>query len=139
LTAYLAYDLHYGHSHDWGPGAGKTPPTLVAAYLDVAYNQGHGVEAAQMYFLPTTVDHNPESADRRDGPPIKHEIKELIGQGLTVAVYHHIEAAHGEPAMDAVDFYKTKNGRILERFRISQFASAAVDSQAVPAAPAAPK
>jgi predicted SnoaL-like aldol condensation-catalyzing enzyme len=118
ITALLAYKMHSGQ--DWSAGAGKTPRAYVADYLDIAYSKGMGVEAAQKYFLPTTVDHNPDSADRRDGPPIKHEIREIIADGMTVAVYHHIEAARTEPAMDVVDIYKTKKGRIVERLRIGQ-------------------
>jgi predicted SnoaL-like aldol condensation-catalyzing enzyme len=118
ITALLAYKMHSGQ--DWSAGAGKTPRVYVADYLDMAYTQGMGVEAAQKYFLPTTVDHSPDSADRSDGPPIKHEIREIIADGMTVAVYHHIEAARNEAAMDVVDIYKTKKGRIVERQRVSQ-------------------
>jgi predicted SnoaL-like aldol condensation-catalyzing enzyme len=118
LTAYLIYDMHHGQ--DWSGGQGHTPRTFIMDYLDMAYAQGHGVEAAQKYFAPAAVDHSPYSADRMDGPPITHNVRQIIEDGLTVAVYHHIDAARGEPELEVVDIYKTKRGHILERTRIRQ-------------------
>ncbi|MGD9841760.1 MAG: hypothetical protein AB7F79_04110 [Steroidobacteraceae bacterium] len=119
LTAYFIFSMSQGH--DWSGGAGLTPRQFVADYLDLAYTQGRGVEAAQKYFAPDAVDHSPDSAERKDGPPIAHEIKQIIADGYTVSVYHHIDAARGEPALDVVDIYQTiRGGRISERTRISQ-------------------
>jgi predicted SnoaL-like aldol condensation-catalyzing enzyme len=130
LTAYLIYDMHHGQ--DWSGGQGHTPRQFVADYLDLAYTQGRGVEAAQKYFAPTAVDHSPDSADRMDGPPIAHDVKQIIEDGLTVAVYHHVDAARGAPALEVVDIYKTRRGHILERTRISQPGAAPGRSSQVP-------
>ena len=120
LTLWLGYSMH--HDQDWSAGQGKVPREYVADYLKMAYDQGRGEDAAKTYFLPTTVDHDPQAADRRNGPPIHHSIKAIIADGMTVAVYHHIDATGTDPSQDAVDIYTTKKGRIIERQRIRQIA-----------------
>ncbi|MGE0113319.1 MAG: hypothetical protein AB7T07_00320 [Steroidobacteraceae bacterium] len=134
ITLLLAFRMHHGQ--DWSGGAGKTPREFVTDYMEIAYTQGRGTEAAEKYFLPTTIDHSPNSIERSDGTPIQHEIKDVIGDGLTVAVYHHIEAARGQPAQDVVDIFKTKKGRIIERQRFIQSADGAAATASEEPAPA---
>lgn len=121
ITLSFTYSLHFNPRWygDNGPGVGKLPRVIVLNYMKQAYDEGKGVEAARGYFSPTMVDHNPGSTELRDGPPIRHEIKRVIAEGLMVAVYHRVEAARGEPAIDVLDVFKTGayTGRIAERQR----------------------
>jgi hypothetical protein len=121
IAVTIALGLYMNAGSDWSAGADQTPRQYIADYLDTAYTQGLGKQAAERYFLPTTVDHHADSPDRFDGPPIKHQVKLIIADGMTVAVHHHIDAARGQPAQEVVDIYKTSRiGRIIERTRISQ-------------------
>jgi len=121
ITLSFTYSLHfnprwYGNN---GPGLGKLPRVIVLNYMKQAYDEGKGGEAARGYFSPKIVDHNPGSIELRDGPPIRHEIKQVIAEGLVVAVYHRVDAARGEPAIEVLDVFKTGayTGRIAERQR----------------------
>ncbi|AKC72233.1 hypothetical protein MB84_08155 [Pandoraea oxalativorans] len=120
LTCWIAYDLHFNTKWDWGPGAGKLPVEIVQGFMSEAYGDGRGVQAAKDYFTPDAKDRNPLSADRKDGPPIRHDTLGVVAQGLSVAVHHCISAAGDDPALNAVDIFRTKNGRIVERTRIAQ-------------------
>ena len=118
LTLYMAYDLN--HTFEWNAGAGLTPRVFVGQYLDLAYGQGQGVKAAKEYFAADAVDHAADAIDRQDGAPIPHQVRQIIADGPTVAVHHHIDATRGQPAMDVVDIYQSARGRITERTRIVQ-------------------
>lgn len=133
LTGYIAYDLN--SKFDWSAGAGLTPREYIAKYLDIAYTQGRGATAAAEFFAPNAVDHVADAIDRQDGEPIPHQVKAIIADGTTVAVYHHVEAARGQPAQDVVDIYKSLRGKITERERIVQ--STAPVATAAAAGPAA--
>ncbi|QYY29481.1 hypothetical protein K2O51_04615 [Cupriavidus pinatubonensis] len=125
IALSFAYSLHFNPRWygDNGPGVGKLPRTIVLDYMKQAYDTGRGAEAAKGYFSPKMVDHNPGSIELRDGEPIRHEIRQVIAEGLVVAVYHRVEAARGQPAVDVLDVFKTGayTGRIAERRRFVQF------------------
>ncbi|WP_349606159.1 hypothetical protein [Cupriavidus sp. DF5525] len=143
ITLSFTYSLHFNPRWygDDGPGVGKLPRVIVLNYMKQAYDDGKGVEAARGYFSPKMVDHNPGSIELRDGPPIRHEIKQVIAEGLVVAVYHRVEAARGEPAIEVLDVFKTGayTGRIAERkrFILSAASGAAVAKSAALAEPVA--
>ncbi|MFS8979124.1 hypothetical protein PO002_32330 [Cupriavidus necator] len=121
ITLCFTYSLHFNPRWygDNGPGVGKLPRVIVMDYMKLAYDKGQGAAAARAYFSPKVLDHNPGSIELRDGQPIRHEIRQVIGEGLVVAVYHRVEAARGEPAIDVLDVFKTGayTGRIAERKR----------------------
>jgi len=125
IALSFAYSLHFNPRWygDNGPGVGKLPRTIVLDYMKQAYDKGRGAEAAQGYFSPKMIDHNSGSIELRDGPPIRHEIRQVIAEGLVVAVYHRVEAVRGEPAVDVLDVFRTGayTGRIAERQRFVQF------------------
>jgi predicted SnoaL-like aldol condensation-catalyzing enzyme len=127
-TALLTWYMSYGA--DWSGGAGKTSRAFVTDYVHMAYDQGLGAAAAKEYFDVKMVDHNPNAADRQDGEPIKHEIKNIIADAMTVAVYHHIDATRGEPEQDVVDIYRTFRNHIVERTRVSQVSITATPNAA---------
>ncbi|WP_254601784.1 hypothetical protein [Cupriavidus taiwanensis] len=132
ITLGFTYSLHfnprwYGNN---GPGVGKLPRVIVLDYMKLAYDKGQGAAAARAYFAPKVIDHHPGSIELRDGEPIRHEIRQVIAEGLVVAVYHRVEAARGQPAIDVLDVFRTGaySGRIAERQR---FILSAPDGNAV--------
>lgn len=137
IALCFAYSLHFNPRWygDNGPGIGKLPRVIVLNYMKQAYDEGKGVQAARGYFSPKMVDHNPGSIELLDGPPIRHEIRQVIAEGLVVAVYHRVETARGEPAAYVLDVFKTGayTGRIAERQRFI-LSAAGVDAVAKPAA-----
>lgn len=105
----------------FSPSSGLTARGLVKAYYKAAYDEGRGKDAAAAYFAPDMVDHAAGAIDRENGPPIPHRIEKIIADGMTVAVYHRIDAARGAPAMDVVDIYEADRfSRVHERWRIVQ-------------------
>lgn len=121
ITLCFTYSLHFNPRWygDNGPGVGKLPRVIVLDYMKLAYDKGQGATAARAYFETKTIDHNPGSIELHDGSPIPHEIRQVIAEGLVVAVYHRVQAARGERAIDVLDVFKTGayTGRIAERQR----------------------
>jgi hypothetical protein len=118
FTAGIYYTMHYRMGWDWNaPGIGRLPQEIVRGYLAEAYDKGDGAKAAHDYFSPDIVDKAPQAQDRRDNMPVPHEIRMMVGQGARVVVFHRIGPAAGEPAVDAVDLFETRNGRIVRRER----------------------
>lgn len=118
FVAAVYYSMHYRLPWDWNaPGNGKLPQDIVGSFLHEAYDEGRGAAAVRDYFAPTAIDLAPDAADRRDGAPIAHQIRATVAQGLTVVVFHRIAPARGEPGLDAIDVFHTKDGRILRRER----------------------
>ncbi|MPM65095.1 hypothetical protein SDC9_111987 [bioreactor metagenome] len=109
---------------DNGPGVGKLPREIVAGFMKQAYDDGKGAQAVARYMAPKSVDLAMDAADRKDGAPIKHTIRRVVAEGLNVVVWHCIDDASG-PSMETVDFFRTRDGRIVDRARPS--------SQALPA------
>lgn len=121
LTAAVAHDMATNPrwAGDKGPGVGKLPRQIVSGYLSKAYDEGKGAEAVALYMAKNAVDHAKDASDRVDGAPIKHTVKWVIAEGLTVAVWHCIEASRGEPTREVVDIFRTQNGRIVGAIRPS--------------------
>ena len=71
----------------------------------------HGISVAGHFYFPSQWPAL---------PPIPHQVRQIIADGPTVAVHHHIDATRGQPAMDVVDIYQSARGRITERTRIVQ-------------------
>jgi predicted SnoaL-like aldol condensation-catalyzing enzyme len=124
FTGAVYYTMHYNPRWDWtAPGVGKLPQEIVHDFMDQAYTKGHGSSAAKSYFAKDAIDNVPDAQDRRDGTPLPNEVREIIAQGLTVAVLHRIGASRGEPSVDVIDVFRTKNGRIVRRDRyLTKFA-----------------
>ncbi len=105
---------------EFSASSGKTGREVVADYLAMAYDQGRGADAADMYFTADVADFAANAIDRRNGRPIEHEVLSLIADGMTVAVHHRIAPAAGEPAMEVVDIFKVDRfSQIQERRRIT--------------------
>jgi hypothetical protein len=118
FTAGIYYTMHYRIPWEWSaPGIGKLPQEIVRGYMAEAYDKGQGAKAASDYFSPQVVDSAPEAQDRRDGAPMPHEIRTMLGQGAQVVVFHRIAAARGQPVTDVIDLFETRNGRITRRDR----------------------
>lgn len=117
---------------DKGPGVGALPRQIVQGFITKAYDEGKGAEAATLYLDSKTIDYAPDASDRKDGAPLKHTVNKIVAEGLNVTVWHCIEAARGEPTQEVVDFFKTRGGRIVERFRVQ---GAQLGDASCPAAP----
>lgn len=118
FTGAVYTTMHDNPRWDWtAPGVGKLPRDIVAEFMDRAYAQGQGGTAQQSYFAKDAADNAPAAQDRRDGPPIPHQVRQVIAQGMTVAVIHRIGPARGEPEMDVIDVFTIKDGRIAARTR----------------------
>ena len=124
FTATVYYTMHYNPRWDWSaPGIGKLPRQIVSEYMDEAYTKGRGGAAHRNYFAKDAVDNVPAAQGRRDGAPVPHDVRDVIAQGMVVAVVHRIAPARGEPAMDVIDVFRIKDGRIVRRDRYpTQFA-----------------
>lgn len=122
LTAYVAQNLHFNPRWygDDGPGVGKLPRQIVAGYMDIAYGKGQVSEAAKRYYTPKTVDVTPGAVYRADSAPLTSTVREVIAEGLNVAVHHCVEAYGGQPAHEVVDMFRTWNGRIVWRKTVAQ-------------------
>lgn len=106
---------------DFSPTSGKTARGFIGDYLELAYDKGQGAKARTAFFAPDAKDHAPDAIDRTDGVPIPHVVHKIVADGMTVAVYQHIGATRGAPAMDVVDIYEADRfSRIRERWRIVQ-------------------
>lgn len=110
--------FHYRIPWDWdAPGTGKLPQEIVRGFMAEAYGEGRGAAAVRDYFLPDAPDNALEAQDRQDGEPMPHEVVSVVAQGQTVVVIHRIAAARGEPALEVIDVFETKRGRIVSRKR----------------------
>lgn len=118
FTAAVFQTMHYNPRWDWtAPGVGKLPREIVTDYMKLAYEQGQGGTAAKGYFAKDAKDNAADAQDRVDGAPIPHEVRSIIGQGMTVVVVHRIAPARGQAAMDVIDQFEIKDGRIARRDR----------------------
>lgn len=124
FAAAIYYTMHYNPRWDWtAPGIGKLPRQIVGEFMDEAYAKGRGGAAHQSYFAKGAVDNAPTAQDRRDGAPVPHDVREVVAQGMTVAVTHRIAPARGEAAKDVIDVFRIKDGRIVRRDRyLTKFA-----------------
>lgn len=115
FTVAVYYTMHDNPRWDWtAPGVGKLPQQIVREFMDEAYVEGRGRAAHDAYFAKNAVDNVPAA---QDGDVGTHEVREVIAQGMTVAVVHRMVPAHGEPAVDAIDVFRIKDGRIVRRDR----------------------
>jgi hypothetical protein len=118
FTGAVYYTMHYNPRWDWtAPGVGKLPRDIVAEFMDQAYAQGRGGTAQHSYFAKDAVDSAPAGQDVRDGAPVPDAVRQMIAQGMTVAVIHRIGPARGEQGMDVIDVFAIKDGRIARRDR----------------------
>ena len=118
FTATVYYTMHYNPRWDWtAPGVGQLPRDIVHGFMSEAYGKGQGAAAHQRWFSPKASDNAPGAADRQDGAPIGDEVRQIVAQGMTVAVIHRIAPARGATAQDVIDVFEIKDGRIARRDR----------------------
>lgn len=118
FTGAVFYTMHNNPRWDWtAPGVGKLPRDIVAEFMDQAYAKGQGGTAQQRYFAADAADNAGDAPDRGDGAPVPHQIRQVIAQGMTVAVIHRIGPARGAAGLDAIDVFTIKDGRIARRDR----------------------
>lgn len=122
LTGYVAQNLHFNPRWygDDGPGVGKLPREVVAAYMDKAYRQGQVSEASKLYFTPKTIDATPTAAYRNHSAALKTTVRQVVAEGLNVVVHHCVEATGDQPSREVVDMFRTWNGRIVWRKTIAE-------------------
>lgn len=122
LTAYVAQNLHFNPRWygDKGPGVGKLPREVVTGYMDMAYGQGKVAEAEKLYYTPKTIDVTPKAVYRAGAAPLHSTVRQVIAEGLNVAVHHCVDAYGDQPAHELVDMFRTSNGRIVWRKTIAQ-------------------
>ena len=121
LTAVLAYHLHPDTAQ--APGAGLTPATLVAEYLQLAYASGKPEEAQEMYVSAELAGRDKTLALTAEGRPRADKVLKTVAQGSTVVVYQRIAGPPGASDLDVVDIFKIAKNRISEHFRVSQDAA----------------
>lgn len=118
FTAVVYQAMHDNPRWDWtARGIGKLPREVVGDFMQQAYAKGRGGSAALDYFTTGAEDNAQNAQDRRDGNPIPHDVRSVIGQGMTVIVFHRIGPARGEPQLDVIDRFEVKDGRIARRDR----------------------
>lgn len=126
LTGYVAQDLHFNPRWygDNGPGVGQMPREVVAGFMGIAYGQGDPAQAARLYTTPKTTDLTPDAVYRHASAPLKSTVRQVVAEGLNVAVHHCVESGTGtgagQGAHELVDMFRTGNGRIVWRKTIAQ-------------------
>lgn len=122
LTGYVAQDLHFNPRWygDDGPGVGQMPREVVAGYMALAYGQGDPAQAAKLYYTPKTVDLTPDAVYRQGGAPLASTVRQVVAEGLNVAVHHCVQGGAGQGAHELVDMFRTGNGRIVWRKTVVQ-------------------
>lgn len=122
LTGYVAQDLHFNPRWygDKGPGVGQMPREVVAGFMGIAYGQGDPAQAAKLYYTPKTTDLTPDAVYRQPAAPLNSTVRQVVAEGLNVAVHHCVDAAAGQGAHELVDMFRTGNGRIVWRKTIAQ-------------------
>lgn len=122
LTGYVAQDLHFNPRWygDKGPGVGHMPREVVAGYMALAYDKGDPAAAARLYMTPKTIDLTPAAVYRKPSTPLVSTVREVVAEGLNVAVHHCVESMDREGAYELVDMFRTGNGRIVWRKTIAQ-------------------
>lgn len=122
LTAYVAQNLHFNPRWygDTGPGVGLKPREVVAGYMGIAYGKGDPAAGAKLYYTRKTIDLTPDAVYRKGGAPLTSVVREVVAEGLNVAVHHCVDATPGQPAHELVDMFRTNNGRIVWRKTIAQ-------------------
>jgi hypothetical protein len=122
LTAYVAQDLHFNPRWygDNGPGVAKLPREVVAGYMNVAYAMGEPARAAEWYYTGKTVDLTPQAVYRQHAAPLQSTVRQVVAEGLNVAVHHCVDAVGELQAHELVDMFRTANGRIVWRKTIAQ-------------------
>ncbi|QXZ09282.1 hypothetical protein KUF54_14825 [Comamonas sp. Y33R10-2] len=103
-------------ANDNGPGVGKLPREIVSGFMKMAYEDGKGEQAVKLYMNEKSVDLAPNAADRKDGAPLKHTIRRVVAEGVNVVVWHCIDGSDGK-SQEVVDFFRTRDGRIVDRAR----------------------
>jgi predicted SnoaL-like aldol condensation-catalyzing enzyme len=113
----------------------ETPKEVVTAFADLAFVQGHAVEAARRYISPDKyVQHNPEAANGRDAfvrgfaayvekTGYRCAIKRVVGEGELVVVHSHCKAnpASAKDRGEAVvDIFRVEEGLIVEHWDVDQ-------------------
>lgn len=117
------------------PAHAESPKEVVTAFAELAFVQGHAVEAARRYLSPDKyVQHNPEAADGREAfihgfaafvekTGYRCEIRRVIGEGDLVVVHSHCKS-HPASAKDrgeaVVDIFRVDGGLIVEHWDVSQ-------------------
>jgi predicted SnoaL-like aldol condensation-catalyzing enzyme len=112
-----------------------TPKEVVTAFADLAFVQGHAVEAARRYISPDKyVQHNPEAADGREAfihgfaayvekTGYRCAIRRVVGEGELVVVHSHCRS-HPASAKDrgeaVVDIFRVEGGLIVEHWDVDQ-------------------
>ena len=121
LTGYVAQDLHFNPRWygDTGPGVGQMPREVVAGYMALAYGQGDAAQAAKLFYTPKTIDLTPDAVYRHGGAPLASTVRQVVAEGLNVAVHHCVQGG-GPGAYELVDMFRTGNGRIVWRKTIAQ-------------------
>lgn len=118
LTAAVTY--HMASNPRWagdnGPGVGKLPREIVQGFMHTSYAEGKAAEATALYMTAKTKDQGVPEAQRQDGLQAQQHVQRLLAEGLQVVVWHCLDFADGS-SETAVDYFKTRDGRIQERVR----------------------
>lgn len=118
FTATVYYTMHYNPRWDWtARGIGQLPRDIVHGFMAQAYAEGQGGAAHRTWFAPNAADYAADASDQQDGAPIGDEIRQIVAQGMTVAVIHRIAPARGGAGQDVIDVFEIKEGRIARRDR----------------------
>ncbi len=110
----IYYQLHVAPGWQWGPAIDKMPKHMISDYMREIYDNGKGGYAATEYLDPKADIDRAAFPELADGEPIKHTIRQVIGDGRTVAVLHDIESGRGLPARSVIDIFEVgaRGGRL---------------------------
>jgi predicted SnoaL-like aldol condensation-catalyzing enzyme len=101
------------------------------------FKQHRGMEAAERYFSPDYIEHNPdipngnldgfkhvllrEGVDRPRGRDIRISVLNVIAEGQEVGVHMMAEEA-GKPALMIMEVYRVQDGLVVEHWDAMQLA-----------------
>lgn len=104
------------------------------------FTQQHGMEAAERYFSPDYIEHNPEipggnlkgfkevlvreRMDRPQGREVKLSVLRVIAEGDDVGV-HMLCEEPGSPPVNIMEIYRVKGGLVVEHWDAMRAGAAA--------------
>ena len=121
-----------GVSADQMAAKPSSPKAVVDDFQQMAFFDHKPVEAVLKYVSPNVIEHDPTTANGREGilayfkkrdwskSEMQDKIYREIAQGDMVVVHHHIVDHPGERGMAAIDIFRVKDGLIVEHWDVLQ-------------------
>lgn len=116
------------------PQSQMTPLEVVNAFDQMAFFDGHPIEASMKYLAPDVIEHDPTTPTGRDGViayfkrrkwtkanAMHDKIYQTMSQGDRVMIFHHAWSGDNDKGgMVFADIFRVKNGLIVEHWDVGE-------------------